>query len=70
MLPTSDLRMAPIDEEGKGTFGTEDVLNGVHHLVRYSQLSNLMSVPTDCPQRERRVSVATIGLAVMDHCRV
>ena len=60
MLPTSDLRMAPIDAEGKGTFGTEDVLNGIHHLV----------VPTDCPQRERRVSVTTVGLAVMDYCRV
>jgi len=23
-------------------------------MVRYSQLANLWSIPTDCPQRERR----------------
>ena len=33
---------------------TPDVLNGIHRLTRYSQLGNLWSVPTDCPQRERR----------------
>ena len=27
--------------------------NGIRHLTRNSQMSNLMSVPTDCPQRER-----------------
>ena len=52
--PYGDLDLAPIDAQGNGTFGTPDVLNGIHHLVRYSQMSNLMSVPTDCPQRERR----------------
>jgi hypothetical protein len=46
--------MAKVPAEGNGTFATPDVLNGIHHLVRYSQMSNLMSVPTDCPQRERR----------------
>lgn len=34
--------------------GTEDVLNRVQHAVVYAQRSNLWSIPTDCPQRERR----------------
>jgi alpha-L-rhamnosidase len=52
--PYGTLDLAPVDAEGNGTFSTPDVLNGIHHLTRYSQMSNLMSVPTDCPQRERR----------------
>jgi len=34
--------------------GTADVLNAVQHAVVYAQRSNLWSIPTDCPQRERR----------------
>jgi alpha-L-rhamnosidase len=34
--------------------GTPDVLNAAHRLTRAAQTSNLWSVPTDCPQRERR----------------
>ena len=34
--------------------GTPDVLNAVHHIVLFAQRSNLWSIPTDCPQRERR----------------
>ena len=30
------------------------VLNVIHGITRRSQLSNLWSIPTDCPQRERR----------------
>ena len=30
------------------------VLNVIHEMTRRSQLSNLWSIPTDCPQRERR----------------
>lgn len=30
------------------------VLNTIHEMARRSQLSNLWSIPTDCPQRERR----------------
>jgi len=30
------------------------VLNKIQHCHRYASLSNLMDVPTDCPQRERR----------------
>jgi alpha-L-rhamnosidase len=33
---------------------TADVLNRVHRITQYAQLSNLWSIPTDCPQRERR----------------
>ena len=38
---------------GRGS-GTPDVLNTIHGMVLASQSSNLWSVPTDCPQRERR----------------
>jgi hypothetical protein len=34
--------------------GTPDVLNRVQSATVYAQRSNLMSIPTDCPQRERR----------------
>eukprot|EP00665_Eupelagonemidae_sp_cell47_P006968 gene6968-3343_t len=34
--------------------GTPDVLNRVQRIVLYAQRSNLWSIPTDCPQRERR----------------
>lgn len=40
--------------QGNGTDGTPDILNKIHRATRYSALANLMSVPTDCPQRERR----------------
>ena len=49
--PVGDLRMAVVAGDDAGT---PDVLNRIHHMVRYSQMSNLMSIPTDCPQRERR----------------
>ena len=35
-------------------YETENVLNRIHKSVRYSSLSNLWSIPTDCPQREKR----------------
>ena len=54
VAPYGDLKLAAVAAEGNGTLATADVLNGIHHLVRYSQMANLMSVPTDCPQRERR----------------
>ena len=34
--------------------GTADILNRVQSATVYAQRSNLMSIPTDCPQRERR----------------
>ena len=48
--PASTLDMANVPAEGAATSGTPDVLNGIHHMVRYSQMANLWSVPTDCPQ--------------------
>jgi len=38
-----------------GSFASSnDVLNSVVDVTRYASLSNLMDIPTDCPQRERR----------------
>jgi hypothetical protein len=34
--------------------GTADILNRLQSATVYAQRSNLMSIPTDCPQRERR----------------
>lgn len=48
--PVGDLRLPSVVADG----GTPDILNRIHHMVRYSQMSNLYSIPTDCPQRERR----------------
>ena len=31
-----------------------DILNSIQTMVQYTQLSNLHSVPTDCPTREKR----------------
>ena len=36
------------------TMGTPDVLQKIHEMTKASQTSNLWSIPTDCPQRERR----------------
>ena len=37
-----------------GTFvSSDDLFNRIHRLVRWAQRSNLMSVVTDCPHRER-----------------
>ena len=47
----SDLRMPQMDGT---TLDTADVLNKVHAMTLASQSSNLWSIPTDCPQRERR----------------
>ena len=38
---------------GRGS-GTPDVLNRIHQMTLASHTSNLWSIPTDCPQRERR----------------
>ncbi len=34
---------------------SNSLVNTIHKNVRWSQLSNLMSVPTDCPQRSERM---------------
>ena len=39
----------------KGNFSSSSpVINQLQHNVQWGQLSNLMSVPTDCPQRDER----------------
>jgi alpha-L-rhamnosidase len=64
----SELRVPNVD----GTsMGTPNVLQRVHDMTRASQSSNLWSIPTDCPQRERRgwvsmKSVAAIAFAISD----
>lgn len=41
--------------EQTGAFNSDNQrLNNIQHMTRYASLSNLMDVPTDCPQRERR----------------
>lgn len=32
-----------------------DILNKIHKMVLWSQVSNLMGIPTDCPQRDERM---------------
>lgn len=33
---------------------SNELINGVHRNIVWGQLSNLMSIPTDCPQRDER----------------
>jgi alpha-L-rhamnosidase len=43
------------DVERAGTFScSNDLINRIHTNVLWGQLSNLMSIPTDCPQRDER----------------
>lgn len=38
-----------------GSFvASKQILNQIHHLVYWSQLTNLFSIPTDCDQRDER----------------
>lgn len=42
------------DLEPRGTFTCSDYrLNQLQHCIQWSFLSNLISIPTDCPQREK-----------------
>ncbi len=34
---------------------SHELLNRIHQNIRWGQLSNLMSIPTDCPQRDERL---------------
>jgi hypothetical protein len=52
--------------------GVSDLLNRVQHVTVSAQRSNLMSIPTDCPQRERRGWMGQswhAGFVCMDVCR-
>ena len=43
------------DVEQAGEFGcSHDLINRIHSNILWGQLSNLMSIPTDCPQRDER----------------
>ncbi|MGC8674327.1 MAG: family 78 glycoside hydrolase catalytic domain [Thermoprotei archaeon] len=38
-----------------GFYSSNDLINKIHELTVRGQLSNLMSIPTDCPQRNERM---------------
>jgi len=43
------------DVDSAGQFSSADaLLNRIHRNILWGQLSNLMSIPTDCPQRDER----------------
>jgi len=41
--------------EAGNFFCSNQLVNKIHENVRWGQLSNLMSIPTDCPQRDERM---------------
>lgn len=42
------------EKENTGTFKTSDTrLNRLYENIRWSQTANMLSIPTDCPQREK-----------------
>ncbi len=48
-------RFVHSDVERTGTFACSNaLLNRIHANIIWGQLSNLMSIPTDCPQRDER----------------
>jgi alpha-L-rhamnosidase len=48
-------RVVHSDVERTGTFrSSNELIDAVHRNVVWGQLSNLMSIPTDCPQRDER----------------
>jgi alpha-L-rhamnosidase len=52
---TLEGRFVHSDVEQTGTFScSNDLVNRIHNNVLCGQLSNLMSIPTDCPQRDER----------------
>lgn len=51
VAPASDLKVPSL---AGTTQGTPNVLQRIHEMTLASQTSNLWSIPTDCPQRERR----------------
>ena len=42
---------------------SSQLLNKIQHATRFASWSNLMHVPTDCPQRERRSWLADVQLS-------
>lgn len=51
------------DQQKIGTFSCSDQrLNQLQHNIFWSQLTNFLSIPTDCPQRERDGWTGDIGV--------
>lgn len=49
-------RVVHSDVGVRGTFEcSNDLLNRIHCMVRWTEKSNLHSIPTDCPQRDERM---------------
>ncbi|UJR34539.1 hypothetical protein I4U23_027316 [Adineta vaga] len=56
-LTTDDVQCLVVHSETtlKGHFSTSNpIINQIQHNIQWGQLSNLMSIPTDCPQRDER----------------
>jgi len=52
---TLEARFVHSDVETAGTFScSNELIDRIHTNVLWGQLSNLMSIPTDCPQRDER----------------
>lgn len=43
-----------VPQHGRASVGN-DVVSDILEMTKWSQLSNLMSIPTDCPQRDERL---------------
>ena len=61
LISLNSVRAVPVNSNVKPAGSLEfrqgdrvDTLEGVQHAIRWSQQSNLMSTPTDCPNREKR----------------
>ena len=50
-------------ESAGSLVSSSTVVNAIYRATRYSSLSNLADVPTDCPQRERRGWLGDLQLA-------
>ena len=54
-IDTLQGRFVHSDVSRTGSFrSSNDLINRVHQNILWGQLSNLMSIPTDCPQRDER----------------
>jgi alpha-L-rhamnosidase len=67
-IAASDIQCMAVHSETtlKGNFTTNNVvMNQIQHNIQWGQLSNLMSLPSDCPQRdERKGWMGDAGLTV------
>ena len=55
-LDDIEAKVVHSDVEQTGSFScSDDLINAIHKIILWGQVSNLMSVPTDCPQRAERM---------------